>query len=105
MVQLRNASIAAVLLTFVGAGLVAFSRNPDAPQAATDSSPALPGWDDLGACAETHSLDGQWTLELLSDGRATTSGSVASETANGNWTFDEGAKLYRVTFPGLSAAY
>lgn len=25
--------------------------------------------------------------------------------ARGNWTFDEGAKLYRVTFPGLSAAY
>lgn len=86
------------------AGYVFYRRSP-ATQSVIPDAPAAYGWVEIEACADTTSLDGSRTLELLRDGRAISSGSVDTDTAKGNWTFDGAEKLYRVTFPGVSAAY
>jgi hypothetical protein len=74
---------------------------PASPPPTEPTPPAEPGWQELGACAETTSLDASHTLELSADGGATLT--ERHSQIEGRWTFEAGA--YQVAFPRSRETY
>jgi hypothetical protein len=67
---------------------------------------ALPGWDELLPCSYVASFDGTKKLGFSENGSAVLyDNSAKSGSVDGNWTFDETAKLYTVTINGEIATY
>ena len=91
-----GALIGLVVLTF----LLARNQPPPVARAARIDAP---GFEALGSCTDTVSVEGNKKLSLSEDGRAAVSGSDEAETIKGNWRFSGAA--YNVTFPGISATY
>jgi hypothetical protein len=75
-------------------------------------SPAMPGWDELGSCTETISLDEEKTLTLADDGSVTlvdyskaTGSSKEAPVEYGQWRYEPEPKRYAVVIGGLETRY
>jgi hypothetical protein len=75
------------------------------------SVPSVPGWDELGSCSDTVSLDMQRALELSEDGGATLTDLTAPKNdriehaVHGEWRFDAASKKYSVTLDAQIVIY
>jgi hypothetical protein len=75
-------------------------------------SPAMRGWDELGSCTETISLDKAKTLTLADDGSVTlidysntTGSSKEAPVEYGHWRYEPEPKRYAVAIGGLETRY
>jgi hypothetical protein len=103
----RTTIVAVAVVTVI---YLMFLRQPSELHTA---SVAAPGWEELGSCSETISLDGSRSLSLHSDGRvsfARTSAQTEKAARDnaierGNWKYDETSKRYLITRGEDAAPY
>jgi hypothetical protein len=77
------------------------------------ASPVTPGWDELGSCSETISLDKNKSLTFTADGSATLTdfaavqedGSKKIAIGRGDWKYDAATKRLFVTVREIEVTY
>ena len=71
-----------------------------------ESTPAKPGWEELGDCVSAQSLDGKRSIEFLRDGRAELRDtSIDKQQPVGQWSYDETSKRYALNINGQTVLY
>jgi hypothetical protein len=101
-----------ITLAILGiAAVFAFIRFFHTEKSAVSSDTVAAGWDDLGECSATTSVDGQRRLTLSSDqtaeltAREQASKNNAAQIRSGKWAYDELTRKYLVTLDGQTTRY
>lgn len=92
-----------IFWVFAGIGIVYLTLDG---HKAAEQLVELPGWVDLLPCSYVASFDGTKKLSFSENGRvALYDKAVKGGSVDGDWTYDETAKLYTVTINGEIATY